>query len=195
MYKVEQSQPNIFLSYRNIINECIIFGKRNYYFNMTVSREYASSVVLNKDTLWIVGGKNNNGWPNTTELIKIDSNQDVYHCNGIEMTFGISEHCMVQYNSSAIFLIGGIKTKNPFFKWAFGELSKETWIFDPTQDFDYKKGPSLINTNRYMFSCAKMKFNNTDIIVVAGGRNHMNVTDIYDSVEIFSPEFGWKVGK
>ena len=162
---------------------------------MNISRSYASSVVLNKDTLWIVGGLNNKRWSNTTELIKIDSNQEVYHCNGIEMTFGISEHCMVQYNSSAIFMIGGIKTKHPFFKWAFGELSKETWIFDPTQDFDYKKGPSLINTNRYMFSCAKMKFNNTDIIVVAGGRNNMNVGEIYDSVEIFFPDLGWKVGK
>ena len=190
-----KSITTMFLFFRNTIMECIIIGTTNHYFNMNISRNYASSVVLNKDTLWIVGGKNNNGWPNTTELIKIDSNQDVYHCNGIEMPFGISEHCMVQYNSSAIFLIGGIKTKFPFFKWAFGELSKETWIFDPTQDFDYKKGPSLINTNRYMFSCAKMKFNNTDIIVVAGGRNRMNVREIYDSVEIFSPEFGWKVGK
>ena len=171
--------------------ECIIIGTTNHYFNMNISRNYASSVVLNKDTLWIVGGVNEKGWPNKTEIIKIDSNQEIYHCNGIEMTFGFSQHCMVQYNSSAIFLIGGIKSKY----YTFGELSKETWIFDPTQDFDYKKGPSLINTNRYMFSCAKMKFNNTDIIVVAGGRNHVNVLDIYDSVEIFSPEFGWKVGK
>ena len=153
---------------------------------------YASSVVLNKDTLWIVGGVNNNGWPNTTELIKIDSNKEIYHCSGIEMTFGISQHCMVQYNSSAIFLIGGIKSKY----YNFGEFSRETWIFDPTQDFDYKKGPSLIEPEkRSMFSCAKMKFNNTDIIVVAGGRNYMKVTEIYDSVEIYSPELGWKVGK
>ena len=47
-----------------------------------------------------------------------------------------------------------------------------------------------------MFSCGKMKlFNNTNIIIVAGGRNYTNVREIYDSVEIFSPELGWIVGK
>ena len=178
--------------FRNTIIECIIVGTRNHYFNMNISRSYASSVVLNKDTLWIVGGVNNKGWSNTTELIKIDSNQEVYHCNGIEMTFGISQHCMVQYNSSAIFLIGGIKSEY----YIFGELSRETWIFDPTKNFNYKKGPSLLNTDRFMFSCGKMKlFNNTNIIIVAGGRNYTNVREIYDSVEIFSPKLGWIVGK
>ena len=182
----------MFCFFRKTIMECIIIGTTNHYFNMNISRNYASSVVLNKDTLWIVGGKNEKGWPNTTEIINIDSNQEIYHCNGIEMEFGFSKHCMVQYNSSAIFLIGGIKSKYPYI---FGEISRETWIFDPTQDFEYKKGPSLINTDRIMFSCAKMKFNNTDIIIVAGGHNQMNVGEIYDSVEIFSPDLGWKVGK
>ena len=181
----------MFLFFRKTIMECIIIGTTNHYFNMNISRNYASSVVLNKDTLWIVGGVNDKGWPNTTEIIKIDSNQEIYHCNGIEMPFGFSQHCMVQYNSSAIFLIGGIKSKY----YIFGELSRETWIFDPTKDFEYKKGPSLINTDRIMFSCAKMKFNNTDIIVVAGGRNHTKSHEIYDSVEIYFPELGWKKGK
>ena len=88
----------MFLFFRKTIMECIIIGTTNHYFNMNISRNYASSVVLNKDTLWIVGGVNEKGWPNTTEIIKIDSNQEIYHCNGIEMTFGFSQHCMVQYN-------------------------------------------------------------------------------------------------
>ena len=159
---------------------------------MKQARTFASSVVLDYDTLWIVGGEGMMEYLNTTELIKIDSNQEISHCNGIELPFAFYRHRMVQYNSSAIFLIGGFKFE---FLNNRGFLSGETWIFDPKKNFEYRKGPPLMNTDRYLFSCAKMKIqNNATVIVVAGGQNWSNKSEIFDSVEIFFPTLGWKSG-
>ena len=82
-------------------------GVKNHYFNMTEARTSASGVVLDHDTFWIVGGEGMYEYLNTTELIKIDSNHKISHCNGIELPFAVFRHRMVQYNSSAIYLIGG----------------------------------------------------------------------------------------
>ena len=105
---------------------------------------------------------------------------------------------MVQYNSSAIFLIGG------YYKLEYPDgarFSSETWIFDPKKKFEYRRGPNLLNTDRYMFSCATMKLhNNYTVIVVAGGLNISKTifaeeeSQIFDSVEWFHPTLGWRKG-
>ena len=172
---------------------------------MFEARTFASSVVLDNDTLWIVGGEGiaspSNDWMgylNTTELIKIDSDKKISHCNGIELPFPVFRHRMIQYNSSAIFLIGG------YYKLEYPDgarFSNETWIFDPKNKFEYQRGPSLLNPDRYMFSCAKMRRHNIGtIIVVAGGLNSSHTifadeeSEIFDSVEWFHPTLGWRIG-
>ena len=159
--------------------------------NMTEPRLYASSVVLNKNTLWIVGGRKGriSISTNTTEFISINSNQEINLIKGPTLPFGISNHCMIHYNSSAIFLIGGQKIST--------EISKEVWIIDPTKNYTLKEGPPLVNSDRFMGVCAKMKVNNTEIIVVAGGQvfsEEMDVFIAYDSVELLFPN-GWVKGK
>ena len=167
---------------------------------MTEARTSASGVVLDHDTFWIVGGEGMYEYLNTTELIKIDSNHKISHCNGIELPFAVFRHRMVQYNSSAIYLIGG------YYKMEYpnaAHFSKETWIFDPQKNFEFQKGPPLSNTERYLFSCAKMKLhNNQTIIVVAGGLNITKIiykqkeSQIFDTVEWFLPELRgpWRIG-
>ena len=164
---------------------------------MTEARTSASGVVLDHDTFWIVGGEGMYEYLNTTELIKIDSNHKISHCNGIELPFAVFRHRMVQYNSSAIFLIGG------YYKLEYPDgarFSNETWIFDPNNNFEYQRGPSLLNPDRYMFSCAKMRLHNIGtIIVVAGGLNASHTifadeeSEIFDTVEWFHPTLGWRI--
>ena len=170
----------------------LIENKQNnaMVINMTEPRLFASSIVLNQNTLWIVGGekgkRTNRTYQNTTEFISIDSNQEINHKQGPTLPFGISKQCMVQYNSSAIYLIGGQKTSD--------EMSKDVWIIDPTKNFTLKEGPALLNSNRFMGSCAKMKVNNTEIIVVGGGKDFNDEFNAYDSVELLLPT-GWVEGK
>ena len=192
--------PKFLIYFSDLIKECIIVGSKNHHFNMREARTSASSVVLDHDTLWIVGGEGMDEYLNTTELIKIDSNQKVSQCNGIELPFAVFRHRMVQYNSSAIYLIGGYyKIEYPN---GLAHFSRETWIFDPKKNFEYQKGPPLINTDRYLFSCAKMKLhNNMTVIVVAGGLNISKIiykekeSQIFDSVEWFLPTLGgWRQG-
>ena len=159
---------------------------------MTQRRLFASSVVLNQNTLWIVGGENgprkNRTYQDTTEFISIDSNQEISHKKGPTLPFGISKQCMVQYNSSAIYLIGGQINSN--------EMSKEVWIIDPTKNFTVTEGPPLLNSSRFMGACAKMNVNNTEIIVVGGGvvfSEHGDVFNAFDSVELLFPK-GWVEG-
>ena len=159
---------------------------------MTQPRLFASSVALNQNTLWIVGGENgrrgNRTYQDTTEFISIDSNIEISHKKGPRLPFGISKQCMVQYNSSAIYLIGGQKTSK--------EMSKEVWIIDPTKNFTFKEGPPLLNSSRFMGTCAKMKVNNTEIIVVGGGNvfsENGTVFNAFDSVELLFPK-GWVEG-
>ena len=157
---------------------------------MTEPRLFASSVVLNKNTLWIVGGRKGRKTisTNTTEFITINSNQEINQTKGPNLPFGISNHCMIQYNSSAIYLIGGQKTST--------EMSKEVWIIDPTKNFTFKEGPPLLNSSRFMGTCAKMKVNNTEILVVGGGEVFSEDGDVFnafDSVELLFPK-GWVKG-
>ena len=86
-----------FISFSDVIKECIIVGSKNHRFNMTKARTFASSVILDSDTLWIVGGQGIAEYFNTTELIKIDSNQKISHCNGIELPFAVFRPGLNQY--------------------------------------------------------------------------------------------------
>ena len=155
--------------------------------NMTEPRLFASSVVLNKNTLWIVGGRKGRIKisTNTTEFITINSNQEINQTKGPTIPFGISNHCMIHYNSSAIYLIGGQKTPT--------EMSKKVWIIDPTKNFTFEEGPPLLNSSRFMGACAKMRVNNTEIIVVGGGKVFGDGFIAYDSVELLFPN-GWVEG-
>ena len=155
--------------------------------NMTEPRLFASSVVLNKNTLWIVGGRKGRIKisTNTTEFISINSNQEINQTKGPTIPFGISNHCMIHYNSSAIYLIGGQKTPT--------EMSKKVWIIDPTKNFTFEEGPPLLNSSRFRGVCAKMRVNNTEIIVVGGGKVFGDGFIAYDSVELLFPN-GWVEG-
>ena len=160
---------------------------------MKEKRGYSSSVVLNDQTLWIVGGESgsrnrkSSKLFNTTEFITMDKNKTLHQSNGPELPFPISCHCMVQLNSSSIYLIGG--------ETAINVQSKKTWILrNPMEkNFTITEGPPMLDTNRFTATCGKMRVNNTDVIVVAGGYNHSDYKHFYQSVELLYPS-GWRKG-
>ena len=170
--------------------ECLLVGKNNQStvsIKMGVARSYAASIIFNETTLWIVGGEQG-GWTlhSSTEFITIDSKQQMTQAYGPELPFGISKHCMVKFNSTTIYLIGG--------SMGVGTISKKVWIIDPTQNFTMTEGPSLSGNKspksmEIFTSCGKMKYNDTDVIVVVGSRDYLEL----ETVEILFPS-GWVKG-
>ena len=113
---------------------------------MLEKRASAASIVLNNSTLWVVGGEeetdNVRYISDTSEFITFEYTP----IWGPSLPFSVSEHCMIQFNENAIFLIGGIQDLT---------TSNKTWIIDPTNGFKIKEGPAL-NFARTNHSCGKM---------------------------------------
>ena len=94
---------------------------------------------------------------NTTKFFSLDKPPQ----KGPNLPFGVSSHAMVQVSPKAIYLIGGFQDDI---------ITNKTWIIDPTNNFEVRKGPSL-NEPRILHSCGKLMLNNKVYIVVAGGQN------------------------
>ena len=76
----------------------------NNKINMIQNRFWASSVVFNESTLWIVGGLDKNDTAlSTTEFISVDRGSTL----GPELPFSIRGHCMIKLSDNTIYVIGG----------------------------------------------------------------------------------------
>ena len=146
--------------------------------NMLQKRSCASSVVLNPSTLWVVGGDSDNEILSSTELITLEKPL----AKGTELPFKIKGHGMVMYTGNAIYIIGGVVAGSI-------SVSRDTWIVDPSNTFEIKKGPSLKEGRSY-FSCGKMLSHGKVYIVVAGGECGSDTVEILDS----SSDQGWTSG-
>ena len=62
-------------------------------------------------------------------------------------------------------------------------------------NYEFSEGPSL-NKERILISCAKMKFNGKEILVVAGGycKSLPNVGSSTEILDLSNPEKGWTMG-
>ena len=85
-------------------------------------------MVLNNDTLWIVGGHDGYRELSSTEFVSINKSP----VPGPPLPFTISWHTMVQYDSNSIFIIGGKQGQANFLgEGTFGRescTSNKTWI-------------------------------------------------------------------
>ena len=175
-------------------NKISVIGMPNQHcFEMMIpSREDMSGVVLNETKIWITGGFINNDGLKSTEIFSLDQPPIL----GPDLPFKVYDHSMVLVNPSTIYLIGGCQNE---------QTSNNTWIVDPTNNFQIKVGPSL-NIGRTSFSCSKMKIEGRIFLVVAGGvRDSLTPPTIMgdpgdeylDSVELLDtscPDQGWKMG-
>ena len=199
-------------------------GKPSKLTPMCTKRSRASSIVLNKisksesleksgstyfeyllrnnesEILWITGGMQQNRHPHSsTEFVTLSESQLFSRIIGPELPFTIYQHCMIEYDNNAIFLIGGVQNGTGSFQERSVQHSKKTWIVDPTNGFEIKEGPDL-NVARSFHCGGKMVVDGKVILFVAGGEGHGPASEfnILDSVEFLDPssmEHGWKLGK
>ena len=176
-----QNQPFIcggYDSHLKNVNNGIILGS-NQEIPLIKGRRYASSIVLNETRLLVTGGKDDK-WKdlNSSEFISLDQPPE----DGPKLPFTVYAHCMVQVDSTSIYLSGG-KQDN--------KLSEKTWIIDAKNNFAIKEGPSM-NNSRIWHSCATMRLNNKVFIIVVGGWNCRSHTEILDTSLLTKK---WKPGK
>ena len=159
-------------------NNGIILGS-NQEIPLIKGRRFASSVVLNETRLLVTGGVAENGKDlNSSEFISLDQPPE----DGPKLPFTVSAHCMVQVDSTSIYLIGG---------WQDNKKSEKTWIIDAKNNFAIKEGPPM-NNPRSSHSCATMRLNNKVFIIVVGGFGLKSHTEILDTS---LPTNKWKPGK
>ena len=185
--EILQNQPLIcgggFYSPNYSDNKISVIGMPNQHcFEMMIpSREDMSGVVLNETKIWITGGGCYNALSiRSTEIVSLDQPPIA----GPDLPFTVKGHSMVLVDPTMIYLIGGIQNV---------EVSKKTWIIDPTNDFQIKVGPSM-NMGRYWHSCSKMKINGKIYLVVAGHGSPNNASDSVELLDTTCPEQGWKMG-
>ena len=160
-------------------DDCVVIGKPEIEMKIYEKRFNHASVLLDQNTLWLVGGNNENGLLRSTEFIKFGQPP----IKGPNLPFRIGSHSMIHYDKKSIYIIGGVQN---------GSCSNKTWIVDPTNEFLTREGPSL-NMKRYKHCCAKMTLNDRTILVVVGGGGRYNN---FDSVEILDPTTNnvWTMG-
>ena len=163
-----------------------IIGAPRHCFEMMIPRRFSSSVVLNKSKLWVTGGISDpQNAEMSTEIISLDQTP----VPGPDLPFGVNGHSMVHVNPTTVYFIGGSQNKD------VDQGCDNTWIFDPTNNFQIKAGPSL-NIARLDHACSKMRIKGKIYLVVAGGHINMYDEALY-SVEILdttSPNQGWQMG-
>ena len=96
---------------------------------------------------------------------------------------------MVQVDTKTIYIIGG-------YKLATREQTVETWVTDPSSNYDFKPGPSLKKA-RSFHACATMILNGRIFIIIAGGITSLSVGGCNTTVEILdtsNPAHGWMEG-
>ena len=165
--------------------ECnVVLPKYKESFKMLEKRIDASSVEISQDTLWITGGRNKK----STELVSL--NQAT--AKGKKLPFSIYFHSMVAVDQHTIYLIGGVLELDGHVSTA----TKNTWVIDPTNNFDLKPGPSL-QVGRHKHSSSKITINGKIYLVVAGGmmKSWGGMLDSVELLDTKSPDQGWITGK
>ena len=166
--------------------DCFFIGEETKKKSMKDARFAASSVNLQDNLIWIVGG--HDGFHELCSTEFIDSSLRVR--NGPYLLFTISWHSMVHYNENSIYIIGGKQDC---------QTSSNTWIANPGDNFKVTKDPGLNEARAYHCS-AKMEVRGKNLIVVAGGDGEgtplFSKRNYLSSVEILLPssEKGWQKG-
>ena len=103
--------------------------------------------------------------------------------DGPRMPVTLSGSCVVKYNDTSIYILGGIQNYTRKLK----EYNhKNVWIASISDEITFSQGPSMLE-ERYSHACGTISFGNKNLIIVAGGitggRNEVRSS----SVEILDP--------
>lgn len=163
--------------------DCVLLGT-SQVITMNNKRSGASSVAINGNKMWILGGYGND------YSIIYDSTEFIT-LNGAEMGPKLPESvafsCAVKFPETGdIYLIGG-DTGGPD-----GRI-KNVWVASPSNEYaSFSQGPSLM-TARYYHSCGTMSIGARNIIVVAGNRGGAgSPVEILDPLSLTNQWIGGK---
>ena len=95
---------------------------------------------------------------------------------------------MVQIDTKTFYIIGG-------YKFATREKTEETWVIDPSSNYDFKPGPSL-KLARSFHSCATMVLNGRNFLIIAGGSTRLpeKCNTMVEILDTSNPTHGWIEG-
>ena len=156
---------------------------------MLEKRGWTSGIVLNypEKTLWITGGLsefNAGKGHSSSEFIYLNKSAE----KGPDLPFEIHRHCMIKYNDSAVFIIGGDLDEYG------GPRSSNTWIIDPTNNFTIIDGPPLSKGKANM-ACGKMKIEGKTWLVVGPYQNGpISQAEHLDLLDPLNVNQGWLKG-
>ena len=150
-----------------------------------------SSVLLDKNKVWITGGSQ---IPQMSKFLF--SNRDPVEGPKPKpkFPFKIYQHSMVKVDSQTIYIIGGYLVENVL-GTITQVISNNTWIVDPTKDFEFYVGPSMKKTG-CLIGCATLSMNRKVIIVAAKSSSfrETNRLDWVEYLDTSNPANGWKIG-
>jgi len=122
---------------------CYYYSENNKDWSLfgdlaNVRYEHDSAILPNGD-LWVTGGKDEN-YENsyTTDVIDKDFNIK----EGPILPFGLSAHCVTNWNSTHMLLIGGYQTSSSN-RVFFFDINAEKWILAPEMNYN-RWGPACV---------------------------------------------------
>ena len=108
------------------VDECytLTSEKATLVTHMSVGRRYAASIVLNDNTLWVTGGRDDNGTIASTEYVTVTETMP-----GPDLPMALFLHVMVAINSSCSMVIAGLDSKwDPSASTFFYDCNEGEWI-------------------------------------------------------------------
>ena len=173
---------------KEVYQDCVAIGHPDLNIQMLEKRVWTSGIVLNypKKTLWITGGlsePHSGKGHSSSEFIYLNEPAE----KGPDLPLEIHKHCMIKYNDSAVFIIGGDLDE---YDLAPAPASPKTWIIDPTNNFAIRVGPSLSESKKVM-TCGKMTIDGKTWLVVGPYNPTEKQLDLLDPLNVNQ---GWLKG-
>ena len=155
--------------------DCIVFGSsQNVVFEMEENREFLSAVSLNSSMLWLLGSDTGHTAVQSTEFISLRQGKGpLTSTYGPDMPFTLGYSCVVKFNDTTVYILGGYQSGSP---------TNKVWIASISDEITFNQGPSMLH-QRYYHACGTIPFGNKNLIVVAGGSTRHSEM----SMEILDP--------
>ena len=102
---------------------------------------------------------------------------------GPNMPITLAGSCVVKYNDSSIYILGGIQN---YTRKLRENNDRNVWIASISDEITFSQGPSMLQ-GRFHHACGTISFGNKNLIIVAGGMTSDKNSGVTSSVEILDP--------
>ena len=110
------------------IDECYSINAKGTEFvtKMSHKREYAASVNINEDIIWISGGYGGGNYLSSSEFMTVGGSMA-----GPELPIPVSSHEMVAIDNDLTMVIGGYSGSEHLAQTFYYDHSNEQWVYGP----------------------------------------------------------------